>query len=195
MIFFQNFQDIIPLPLSSSPLFLMRNKLSLLHCSCACNISFFFILSFQQFEYDVPRYNFFVSIYSSWGLLEFLHMWVALLITFRKILINIQILFSVRFHSCFLFDSIYTYFRLLDTIPWDVSNILFIFLCFGCMVCEILVPWPVVEPSLPVLEAWSLNHWTTKEVLKWFKSLFSPCFILDDLDYFIFKFTYPFFFI
>ena len=28
----------------------------------------------------------------------------------------------------------------------------------------ILVLWPGMEPMLPVLEAWSLNHWTTREV-------------------------------
>ena len=30
--------------------------------------------------------------------------------------------------------------------------------------CRILVPWPGIEPLPPVLEAQSLNHWTTKEV-------------------------------
>ena len=28
----------------------------------------------------------------------------------------------------------------------------------------ILVPWPGIEPSPPAVEAWSLNHWTTREV-------------------------------
>ena len=30
--------------------------------------------------------------------------------------------------------------------------------------CEILVPQPGTEPGPPALEAWSLNHWTTKEI-------------------------------
>ena len=30
--------------------------------------------------------------------------------------------------------------------------------------CDILVPQPGIEPVPPALEAWSLNHWTTKEV-------------------------------
>ena len=30
----------------------------------------------------------------------------------------------------------------------------------------ILVPKPQIEPTPPAVEAWSLNHWTTKEVLK-----------------------------
>ena len=29
---------------------------------------------------------------------------------------------------------------------------------------EILVPWLGIEPTPPPLEAWSLNHWTTREV-------------------------------
>ena len=30
---------------------------------------------------------------------------------------------------------------------------------------KILVPWPGIEPMLPAMEAWSFNHWTTREVL------------------------------
>ena len=30
--------------------------------------------------------------------------------------------------------------------------------------CEILVPWPGIEPAPPALEAQSLNHWTAREV-------------------------------
>ena len=32
------------------------------------------------------------------------------------------------------------------------------------MACEILVPQPGIEPTLPVLKGQSLNPWTTKEV-------------------------------
>ena len=35
--------------------------------------------------------------------------------------------------------------------------------------CGILVFWPRIEPALPALEAWSLNHWTAKEVPIYFK--------------------------
>ena len=31
--------------------------------------------------------------------------------------------------------------------------------------CGILVPQPGTKPTLPVLEAQSLNHWTTREVM------------------------------
>ena len=35
--------------------------------------------------------------------------------------------------------------------------------------CRILIPPPGIQPAPPVFEAWSLNHWTTREVLKvWF---------------------------
>ena len=30
----------------------------------------------------------------------------------------------------------------------------------------ILVPQPIIEPASPALEAWSLNHWTAREVNK-----------------------------
>ena len=36
-----------------------------------------------------------------------------------------------------------------------------------------LVPWPGIEPGPPALGAWSLNHWTTREVLE--------IFILNDV--------------
>ena len=32
------------------------------------------------------------------------------------------------------------------------------------MACGILVPWPGIESMSLALEAWSLNHWTTREV-------------------------------
>ena len=30
--------------------------------------------------------------------------------------------------------------------------------------CWILIPWPRIKPASPVVETWSLNHWTTSEV-------------------------------
>ena len=33
-----------------------------------------------------------------------------------------------------------------------------------CALCGILVPQPGIKPAPPALEAWSLNHWTTREV-------------------------------
>ena len=32
------------------------------------------------------------------------------------------------------------------------------------MAFGILVPQPGIEPAPPTMEAWSLNHWTTREV-------------------------------
>ena len=33
------------------------------------------------------------------------------------------------------------------------------------MACGILIPWLEIEPVAPAVEVWSLNYWTTKEVL------------------------------
>ena len=38
----------------------------------------------------------------------------------------------------------------------------FFFLCHPA--CGILVPQPEIEPVPLAVEAWSLNHWTTREV-------------------------------
>ena len=40
---------------------------------------------------------------------------------------------------------------------------LFIF-CLRCRACGTLVPQPGIEPVPPALQAWSLNHWTAREV-------------------------------
>ena len=41
-----------------------------------------------------------------------------------------------------------------------------IFIFSPCRVaCGILVPQPGIEPVPPAVKAWSLNHWTTREVL------------------------------
>jgi len=41
------------------------------------------------------------------------------------------------------------------------------------MVCGILVPQPGIEPMPSAVEAWMLNHWTTRVVPKaFFKKLF-----------------------
>ena len=36
------------------------------------------------------------------------------------------------------------------------------------MVCGILIPQPVIEPMPSAVEAWMLNHWTTRVVPKTF---------------------------
>ena len=44
-------------------------------------------------------------------------------------------------------------------------NFLSFFFFFGCAAaCRILVPQPGIEPVPPAVEAWSPNHWTTREV-------------------------------
>ena len=39
-----------------------------------------------------------------------------------------------------------------------------IYLLLGHAACEILVTQPGIEPVPPALGAWSLNHWTAREV-------------------------------
>ena len=36
---------------------------------------------------------------------------------------------------------------------------------FGCTACRMLVSGPGVEPTPPAVEVWSLNDWTTSEIL------------------------------
>ena len=50
----------------------------------------------------------------------------------------------------------------------SVIHIYTFFLRPHCVACVILVPWPGIEPMPPAVEAWSLNHWTAREVLTFF---------------------------
>ena len=44
-------------------------------------------------------------------------------------------------------------------------NFFFFFLLFfDCVACGILVPYPGIELAPPAVEAWRVNHWTTREV-------------------------------
>ena len=45
------------------------------------------------------------------------------------------------------------------------SNIFVGILFWGCTTQHVELPCPGVEPMSPVLEAQSLNHWTTREAL------------------------------
>ena len=47
---------------------------------------------------------------------------------------------------------------------WSDRLIFFFWPCHAT--CGILVPWPGMEPVPTVLETWSLNHWTAREVPK-----------------------------
>lgn len=60
---------------------------------------------------------------------------------------------------------------------WDDENILylvsdggrfiqlfFFLLFFDCVACGILVPYPGIELAPPAVEAWRVNHCTTREV-------------------------------
>ena len=47
---------------------------------------------------------------------------------------------------------------------WQETPPLFWGVGHAQVVCGILVPRPGIEPVPPVVEAWSLNHWTAREV-------------------------------
>ena len=57
----------------------------------------------------------------------------------------------------------------------NIGNILF-FSCPCCVACRILGPWTGIEPVPPAAEVWSLNHWTTWEVLVFFDNDLENCF-------------------
>ena len=65
---------------------------------------------------------------------------------------------------------------------WDLNSVYIwsLIFCFVClfwphhMECRLLVPRPGIEPSLSLLEVWTLNHWTSREI-----PLF--CFLLPTL--------------
>ena len=49
-------------------------------------------------------------------------------------------------------------------IRWFFSLQSFFFFESRHVACGILGPRPGIEPTPPALEAWSLNHWTSREV-------------------------------
>lgn len=46
----------------------------------------------------------------------------------------------------------------------DSFNFFFFLLFFDCVACGILVPYPGIELAPPAVEAWRVNHCTTREV-------------------------------
>ena len=44
------------------------------------------------------------------------------------------------------------------------ETVVFLKKLFGCKACGSLAPQPGIGPVPPEVEAWSLNHWTTREV-------------------------------
>ena len=73
---------------------------------------------------------------------------------FHSISVCSPVIVSLNWHEYF-----YSPFPALPTI-WAPSFL------FGLwqVACRILVPRPRMEPMLPAVEAWSLNHWTVREV-------------------------------
>ena len=90
-------------------------------------------------------------------------------------------LFHRLVHLCHILDSIYKWyhrvfvFLFLTSLSMIISScirvvangIIFFFSFFSwpCLAaCWILVPWPGIKPAPPAVKAWSLNHWTTREL-------------------------------
>ena len=68
---------------------------------------------------------------------------------------------------CFVFYlySFLSFYRSIQEYP-TVLLFVFFFLSLGPLhvACEPLVPQPRIKPVTPTLGAWSLNHWTAREV-------------------------------
>jgi len=51
---------------------------------------------------------------------------------------------------------------------WLIHGCMFLYF-FGHRACGILVPQQGIKPMPPAVEAWTPNHWTTREILVAFK--------------------------
>ena len=74
--------------------------------------------------------------------------------------------------------------RYLACMTCDVLSSPLILFYFGFTAGHVEFPWLGIEPVLPAMEAQSLNHWTTKEVLAspfWPQLGFSP--LLMEVKY------------
>ena len=80
--------------------------------------------------------------------------------------LNVLSFFSVILHIVFFYCSphplisYYSFFKI-------QSKWVFFFFWPRRTACGRLVPRPGIEPTPPAVEAWSPNHWTTREVPKW----------------------------
>ena len=76
--------------------------------------------------------------------------------------------------------GLYNLFNNITQLFWYSSRfgdfLFIIFIFWPCHVAwENLVPWPRIEPRLPALEMWSLNHWEVPRLLfKWWVISFIP---------------------
>ena len=48
-------------------------------------------------------------------------------------------------------------------VPSSPDPHIYIYWGLHCPTCRILVPRPGIKPAPPAVEAWSPNHWTTRE--------------------------------
>ena len=72
-----------------------------------------------------------------------------------------------------------------STLWIQYTTSLFFFFFWPChATCRILVPRPGIEPLLPALGAWTLNHWAAREVPQCTTSKMPytmPCHVVGDI--------------
>ena len=56
---------------------------------------------------------------------------------------------------------------LVRCVAFEMAWAIFVLFCFSCTARRAELPQPGIEPVPPALEAWSPNHWTTREVRSW----------------------------
>ena len=79
------------------------------------------------------------------------------------------VLFS---NSYWTFKCLFFFFRIVHIVLFFVLYLIYFWPHHRA--CKILVPWPGIEPTAPVLETQSLNHWTAREVPILFKDVRYP---------------------
>ena len=74
----------------------------------------------------------------------------------------LTLLYLLSFPEGAKFHSVSRTFAL--TVSTAAFFFFFFFFWLHCETCVILVPWLGIKPPLLAIEAWSLNHWTAREV-------------------------------
>ena len=79
-----------------------------------------------------------------------------------------------RLYSVYSYYKVLAMFPVLCTISLQLLKFLFIYLAAHCAACEILVPWPGINPESPRLGE-SPNHWTAREFASFFMLYIVVC--------------------
>ena len=81
----------------------------------------------------------------------------------RRVLSDFSASWNVSF--CLNIPLCSPFFKRAPLFIFNMFTYLFYIFWPHCTVCGILVPQPGIKPTPPALAAWSLNHWTAREVL------------------------------